>query len=36
MLKYKLMILAINTLSNSFPLHTNIQNYHLKYPNMLH
>ena len=30
------MILAINMLSNNFPLHTKTQNYHLKYKNVLH
>ena len=30
------MTLAISMLNNIFPLHTNTQNYHLKYPNVLH
>ena len=27
---------AGNMLKNIFPLHTKTQNYHLKYPNVLH
>ena len=30
------MTLAISMLNNIFPLHTKMQNYHLKYPNVLH
>jgi hypothetical protein len=29
------MTLAISTLQNIFPLHTKMQDYHLKYPNVL-
>ena len=29
------MTLAISMLENIFPFHTKIQNYHLKYPNVL-
>ena len=30
------MTLAINMFKNIFPLHTKMQNYHLKYANVLH
>jgi hypothetical protein len=29
------MTLAITMLNNIFPLHTKMQDYHLKYPNVL-
>ena len=29
------MTLGIDELKSIFPLHTNMQNYHLKYPNVL-
>ena len=35
-LECKLMALAISMLSIIFPLRTDTQNYHLKYPNVLH
>ena len=33
--KYKHMTLDISILKNAFPLHTNMQNYHRKHPNVL-
>ena len=34
-LECKHMPLAMSMLNNIFPLHTKMQNYHLKYPNVL-
>ena len=36
MLKCKQMTLAISMLNNILPLHTEMQNYHLKYLNVLY